>query len=437
MRTARPVQYRDGQDAGFENSLVAARRRSNWDVAGHGRTQVRLGTGLFTGPPLYVWISNQLGNTGVLIGEVLVDNTTAFPFSPNPDKYKPANVTGEGATSFELNVTDPDFKFPQVWRTNLAVDHRLPGGVTGTVEFLYNKDVNGIYYINANLPAAQTTFADADARPRWTANRINNTTPNVITSAFVLKNQNIGTSWNLSGSLSKTLWHGLSLRGAYSYGRGEEHDRSGLHGLVDVRQQPDRHDPNNPGLGISGYSQGHRVFVQASYYEAVLQLRLDDDLDVLGSEAVVPELRQQRQLRVQRRHERRRVLGQRPHLHPARHGRDELRARSRTRTAACSQRPSRPRRSRRTSSRIRISSKHRGEYAERGGDVPADVQQDGLELDAGRVPQHRRQAELRPVPPRHHELREPAELGLGRRIQRMVVPDDGGQRRSDADERRS
>ena len=36
---------------------------------GRGRTQVRVGTGLFTGPPLYVWISNQLGNTGVLIGE--------------------------------------------------------------------------------------------------------------------------------------------------------------------------------------------------------------------------------------------------------------------------------------------------------------------------------------------------------------------------------
>ena len=112
--------------------------RSNWDIAGLGRTQVRVGTGLFTGPPLYVWISNQLGNTGVLIGEVLVDGLptaplTTFPFTTNPDRYKPTNVTGAGATSFELNVTDPDFKFPQVWRTNLAVDHRLPGGITGTV----------------------------------------------------------------------------------------------------------------------------------------------------------------------------------------------------------------------------------------------------------------------------------------------------------------
>jgi hypothetical protein len=259
-----PVQYQTGEMPD-PKLLWSPRVAANWDVSGRGRTQVRMGTGLFTGPPLYVWISNQLGNTGVLIGEVLVDNTNAFPFSTNPDKYKPTNVTGAGATSFELNVTDPDFKFPQVWRTNFAVDHRLPGGVTGTVEFLYNKDVNGVYYINANLPAAQTTFSGVDARPRWTANRINNTAPNVITSAFVLKNQNIGSSWNLSGSLAKTLFHGLSLRGAYSYGEAKNTiDPGSTAGSTFANNQISA-DPNNPGIGFSGYSQGHRVFVQTSY----------------------------------------------------------------------------------------------------------------------------------------------------------------------------
>ena len=258
------VQYQTGEMPD-PKLLWSPRAAANWDVSGRGRTQVRMGTGLFTGPPLYVWISNQLGNTGVLIGEVLVDNTNAFPFTTNPDRYKPTNVTGAGATSFELNVTDQDFKFPQVWRTNLAVDHRLPGGVTGTVEFLYNKDINGVYYINANLPAAQTTFSGVDARPRWTANRINSTAPNVITSAFVLKNQNIGSSWNLSGSVAKNLFHGLSLRGAYSYGEAKNTiDPGSTAGSTFANNQMSG-DPNNPGIGFSGYSQGHRVFVQTSY----------------------------------------------------------------------------------------------------------------------------------------------------------------------------
>jgi len=259
-----PVQYQTGKMPD-PKVLWSPRTAANWDIAGRGRTQVRVGTGLFTGPPLYVWISNQLGNTGVLIGEVLVDNTSAFPFTTNPDRYKPANVTGEGATSFEMNVTDPDFKFPQVWRTNLAVDHRLPFGVTGTMEFLYNKDINGVYYINANLPAAQTTFSGVDARPRWTANRINNTTGNVITSAFVLKNQNVGSSWNLSGSLSKTLFHGLSLRGAWSYGQAKNTIDPGSTASSTFANNQHSADPNNPGVGYSAYTQGHRVFLQTSY----------------------------------------------------------------------------------------------------------------------------------------------------------------------------
>jgi hypothetical protein len=207
-----------------------------------------------------------------------VDNTTDFPFNPDPARYKPTNVTGQGAASYELNVTDLDFRFPQVWRTNLAVDHRLPGNMTGTVEYLYNKDINGIYYINANLPPAQSAFTGADNRPRWTGTpcatagnaggcvtRINSTPNNIVTNAIVMKNQSVGSSWNLSGSLSKTLYHGLSLRGAYSYGSARNTIDPGSTALSSFANNQIVTDPNNPGVGFSAYSQGHRVFVQGSY----------------------------------------------------------------------------------------------------------------------------------------------------------------------------
>ncbi len=325
--TGAAVQYQSGK-LPDPKLLWSPRVAANWDVSGRGRTQVRMGTGLFTGPPLYVWISNQLGNTGVLIGEITQQNTRAFPFNPNIDRYKPTNVTGEGAASFELDVTDPDFKFPQVWRTNFGVDHRLPGGVTGTVEFLYNKDVNGVYYINANLPAAQTAFAGPDNRPRWTANRINNTAGNVITNAFVLKNQSVGSSWNMSGSLSKTLYHGLSIKGAYSYGESRNTIDPGSTAFSTFANNQHSGDPNNPGLGFSGYSQGHRFFVATLVHPLVLRLRVDDVLRVLGGKTVVPqypERRVEHELCVRERHERRRVFGKRPDLYPARRIRDELR----------------------------------------------------------------------------------------------------------------
>jgi hypothetical protein len=212
-----------------------------------------------------VWISNQIGNTGVLTGFDQFDNVSNRPFNPDPNRYKPTTVTGAGATSFELDVTDHDFRFPQVWRNNIAVDQRLPWGLTGTGEFIYNKDVNGIYYINANLPAAQTTFTGVDNRPRYTANRINNTAPNVITSAIVMKNQDVGSSYNISGSLTRAAYKGLSLKGAYSYGMAHNTIDPGSTAFASWANNQHAADPNNPGKGISNAAQGHRVFIQGTY----------------------------------------------------------------------------------------------------------------------------------------------------------------------------
>ena len=63
--------------------------------------------------------------------------------------------TGGAAASYELNVTDQSFRFPQTWRTNIGVDRRLPWGLVGTLDYIYNRDLNAPVYINANLPAAQ------------------------------------------------------------------------------------------------------------------------------------------------------------------------------------------------------------------------------------------------------------------------------------------
>ena len=62
-----PVQYDSGQMPGA-NILWSPRFGFNYDLAGDQQTQIRGGTGVFTGQPLYVWISNQLGNTGMLQG---------------------------------------------------------------------------------------------------------------------------------------------------------------------------------------------------------------------------------------------------------------------------------------------------------------------------------------------------------------------------------
>jgi hypothetical protein len=248
--------------------LFSPRLGFNWDVRGEGTTKVRGGTGVFTGRPAYVWISNQVGNTGVLTGFSQLDNTTARPFNPNPDAYKPATVTGAPASSYELALTDQDFMFPQVWRSNLAVDRKLPWGLTGTAEFLYGRDVNGIYYINANLATPNTAFTGPDTRPRWTTgNRIHSN----VSSAVVLKNQDVGYNYNASFSLERAFTNGLFLKGAYSYGISRNTVDAGSIAFGSWNNNEHPGNPNNPGVGYSLNSQGNRWFAVASYKKDYLK----------------------------------------------------------------------------------------------------------------------------------------------------------------------
>jgi hypothetical protein len=258
------VQYSTGKMPD-PKVLWSPRVGLNWDVAGNQQTQVRGGTGIFSGKPAYVWVSNQLGNTGVLIAEIR--NTaagTAFPFHPDPDHYKLA-PTGASAASYTLNVTDADFKFPQVWRTNVAFDQKFLGGFVSTTEYFYARNINGAYYIDANLPAAQSAFVGADSRPRWTANRLNTTPGNVVNNAFVLKNGEGGSSWNFAQSLSRIFRSGLSLRAAYSYGESTSLVDPESTAATTFARVTHHADANNAGVQTSMWSPGHRAYALVSF----------------------------------------------------------------------------------------------------------------------------------------------------------------------------
>ena len=273
------VQYKTGELPGA-NSLWSPRAGFNWDINSDRTTQLRGGSGVFSGRPAYVWISNQVGNTGMLTGTERVDNTTLRPFSPLPETYKPANVTGAPASSYNLELVNPDFTFPQVWRTDIAVDHRLPWDLVATFEAIYNRDLNGIYYINANLPAAQSAFTGADTRMRWTNNRINNVVGNQVTSAVVLKNQNVGRSWNVAGTLEKMYRSGLWMKTAYSYGEARNTVDPGSQAAGSFNNNPQDNDPNNPGLSISNQSPGHRFFAVGAHSRDFFKFGINFFFDV-------------------------------------------------------------------------------------------------------------------------------------------------------------
>jgi hypothetical protein len=254
--------------------LFSPRFGFNWDIKGDGVTQVRGGTGVFTGRPAYVWVSNQIGENGILTGFRNVTADSIYPFNPDPNAHKPATVDGTPASSYGLAFTDPDFKFPQIWRTNLAMDRKLPWGMIGTVEWLVALDVNGVYYIDANLSPADGNFNGPDKRARWF---VDDCTDNLlypgvnqrenckISNAIVMKNQNRGNSFNVAASLEKSFSNGLYAKAAWSYGESRNTVDPGSVALGTWQSNGHSNDPNNPGVGYSNTTLGHRWFVASTY----------------------------------------------------------------------------------------------------------------------------------------------------------------------------
>ncbi len=280
-----PIQYNTGK-LPDTTAYWSPRAGFNWDVANDQKTQVRGGTGVFSGKPPYVWISNQIGNTGVLYGFLDSNSSvTTYPFNPDPDRYKPV-ATGGTAASYELDVTDESFRFPQTWRSNIGVDRKVFWGMTAALDFMYNRDLNAPVYINANLPASNSAYTGVDKRPRWAVipgvtpacvttigsengpcvTKINNLPGKNITAAYVIKNQSDNRSWNISGSLTKSPWHGLSFKGGFNYGESKSVvEPSSTAGSSWGSANPIVYDANNPALAFSQNSPGKRFFLASNY----------------------------------------------------------------------------------------------------------------------------------------------------------------------------
>ncbi|MEQ7801178.1 carboxypeptidase regulatory-like domain-containing protein [Pedobacter sp. ASV1-7] len=199
--------------------LVSPRLGFNYDVLGNRAIQLRGGTGIFTGRVPFVWLSNQFTNNGTLFGTVNQNNPPVFITDPNNQAS-----AGTAGTTYELNLADPNFRIPQTFRSNIATDIRLPGGIVTTLEAIYSKTLNNIVYKNLNLKGLTATgvidptlTGGADTRPAYTG-KVNST----VTNALLIENTNKGSSYSLTAQVQKAFNFGLNASFAYTYGQSKE-----------------------------------------------------------------------------------------------------------------------------------------------------------------------------------------------------------------------
>ncbi|MBT9393972.1 TonB-dependent receptor [Hymenobacter sp. NST-14] len=247
--------------------LFAPRLGFNWDVNNDAQVQLRGGTGIFSGRVPFVFISNGFTNSGLIQGAVdaRASATRPVPVVTDPAQIPVVFTTApfEPVATTEINVTDKNFKLPQVWRTNLAVDFRLPGDVIATVEGIYSKTLNDIFYRNINLPAPTDRLAGPDQRPYYpNARRINTAYTNVL----LLDNTSKGYRYNVTGQLQKNFASGINTSASYTYGVSKEvNSGASSTALSNWQFNQVQFDPNNPELGFSRNDQRHRVLLTGGY----------------------------------------------------------------------------------------------------------------------------------------------------------------------------
>ncbi|MFY8001542.1 MAG: TonB-dependent receptor [Candidatus Kapaibacteriota bacterium] len=276
--------------------LFSPRLGFNWDVTGDRTTQIRGGAGIFTGRIPFVVISNQVGNTGMFNGSYnsagaqlnttnILGTTTPIRWSDNINANIPADfATRVPASAYNIAVSDPNFRYPQVFRANLAFDQELPGGILFTAEGVLSQNISAILYQNVNQVIPTQRFSGADNRFRYpgsfgqnatgitsrpgladSLNRLNPINP-TLSDAILLTNTNQGGSFTATGQLQKSFTDiGLNIMAAYTYSQARDLTDFGSIAQSSWRDIVSVDGNNYPRLTFSSNDMTDRIVANVGY----------------------------------------------------------------------------------------------------------------------------------------------------------------------------
>lgn len=246
--------------------MVSPRVGFNWYADADHNTLLRGGLGIFTGRVPFVWISNVYNNNGIEVKHFSIyDSSNNAPNLADHKDDLVGTVQGLAAKSEDIAVVSKKFKFPQVFRANLALEQQLPGDIKMTLEGIYSKNLNNVFFenlalVNNGAKVYAVPGVEASAAPYYS--QVSGNYSNIIG----LRNTNKGYSYALSALLEKHFNFGLDLQASYTFG----HSKSVNDGTSSVAysnwQYNYSRDTNGSGeLSYSKFDIPHRIMVSVNY----------------------------------------------------------------------------------------------------------------------------------------------------------------------------
>lgn len=245
---------------------VAPRVGFNWDVKGDKTTQVRGGFGVFTSRLPLVWPGGTYNNNGVTGGFSGDFNfSDPLPFEPDVNNQPTSVAPGSGGTGGNVDLFASDFRLPQVFKTNIAVDQKLPfWGLIASADVVFNDNLSHVYYENLNVKDPVSALTGADPRPVYDRrDEVDDTYGRIILATNTSK----GNSWNGALTIRKPYENGFSGQVSYSYGESNAiFDGTSSQNSSQWRNIQTVNGKNSDlPVSRSDFSAGHRISTNMSY----------------------------------------------------------------------------------------------------------------------------------------------------------------------------
>ncbi|MBU2886098.1 TonB-dependent receptor [Gilvimarinus agarilyticus] len=251
-------QNLDGAD------LLQPRLGFNWNLS--DALEIHGGLGLYSGGNPNVWISNSYSNDGVTqievqdrSGDSILDmdyTGEGRPIYDIPQHMYDAVANREGSNG-GVNLLDPDFEVPSVWKLALGTSYELGGNTILSADLLYSQYEDAAIISDISRVQTGTAF---DGRPIYDS-------VDGRSQDFMLTNVkgDSGEAITLSMGVSKHWDFGLETSFGYAYTESEDVNPMTSSVAFSNYVNLATADPENPGTATSNYNIPHRFTTKIAF----------------------------------------------------------------------------------------------------------------------------------------------------------------------------
>ena len=259
---------------------VSPRIGFNWDVLKDRNLIVRGGSGIYTGRIPFVWIVSAAGNSNCLQAQYIDSKGTdapAFATSINgilDNLYGGSFKAQDLAAPQSTTIMAKDLKMPTTWKSSLAVEGRLPGGIKATLEGIYNKDITAVYVHKlgqAEVEGGVQLPGEPAARPSWKSEALKNSQNKDVQPYYITNTDAKGHYYSVTAMLQKDFLFGLSAMAAYTYSA----SKSASEGIGDQVSSA-YNTMTYSSMGSNVAELGHSAYVSPNRLIANVSYRIDE-----------------------------------------------------------------------------------------------------------------------------------------------------------------